>query len=230
MSKFTLNRKQQPRVRKEDDQVNNSVLLASGPVILQFCNGALSVPRRQTRRVLVPEAPWTCLFMAVDDRFIEVVEESTSSAVRSETASCEPSTKLQLRQYHEEAAPIATSFIPSAYRTHPVLTNAHLQTIGGVFFRDLEDCAYVTNVAVTVNSVVQRALNREGEQPQNDDEWFWDERQQIDTPDEDIYHVDYKYGTKEQAKGTIVLFHGLQSSSNSPLSIDLANTYHHQLG
>lgn len=176
--------------------------------------------------------PWSCLSMTEDNRIIEsteLVEELSFSAVYSDASLGDLSLLLH---FQENAAPIATSFLPSTYRPHPILTNTHLQTIGGVFFRDLEDCAYVSNVAVTAKSVVQRVLTLQRQQPQphNDNEWFWDYRQQIHTPDGDFYHVDYKYTTNEENKGTIVLLHGLQSNSNSSLSIDLAKAYHHQLG
>lgn len=147
--------------------------------------------------------------------------ESHSSAIL-------PESLARLRICQEKAAPIATSFEPTEYRPVPLLSNCHLQTIGGVFFRDLEDCAYVTSPIATIRSIVGRALNRKA---QTEDDWFWDERKRIDTPDGDFYHVDYKYATTDNnMEGTIVLLHGLQSNSNSSLSIDLANAYHGRLG
>ena len=58
---------------------------------------------------------------------------------------------------------------------------------------------------------------------------FWDFRQQINTPDGDFFHVDYKYHSEDVAnpssKGLVIIVHGLQSSSNSSLSVDLGKAY-----
>lgn len=160
----------------------------------------------------------------IDSRAQSVIlEESDSSAPLSSPVE---SKSQRLRHYQEQSAPIATSFVPTEYRPVPLLTNCHVQTIGGVFLRNLADCAYVTNPVSTVRSVVERALSRN---EQDEDDWFWDERQRIDTPDGDFYHVDYKYANTDDVDGTVVLLHGLQSNSNSSLSIDLAKAYHHQL-
>jgi len=200
---------------------------------IQFLRGAaLSIhPRQQPRHNQLSAAPWRRLTVVMNDGNAKraIQGESPPSVIAlpdlSQADTSGAPIKSQLLHYQEKAAPVATSFKPTQYRPVPLLTNCHLQTIGGVFFRDLTDCAYVTDVASTIKSVVERALNRK-----EDDVWFWDERQRIDTPDGDFFHVDYKYTNADCSEGTIVLLHGLQSNSNSSLSVDLANAYHHQLG
>jgi predicted alpha/beta-fold hydrolase len=57
---------------------------------------------------------------------------------------------------------------------------------------------------------------------------FWDQRQRISTSDNDFFHVDYKYHSDEEepsSKGLVIICHGLQSNSNSSLSVDLAKAY-----
>lgn len=174
---------------------------------------------------------------ATSDLFVAAGNEQLDATITKEVVSTGPlsgsdfpgavNDKLTLSHYQQNAAPIAASFEPSSYRPVPFLSNCHIQTIGGVFFRDVEDCAYVTDFATTAKAIVNRAMNGD-EANDDDDEWFWDERQRFDTPDGDFYHVDYKYGSNNE--GTVVLLHGLQSNSNSSLSIDLAKAYHHSLG
>ena len=142
--------------------------------------------------------------------------------ISEQSHSCTSShSQSRLRFYQKKAAPIANSFVPTTFRPFPLLTNCHLQTIGGLFLGDHTDCAYITDVGATIRAVLQRAVRGKDQE-----DWFYDERHRIDTPDGDFFHVDYKYGSNE---GTIVLLHGLQSNSNSSLCIDLATAYHHRL-
>ncbi|CAB9497251.1 Protein ABHD1 [Seminavis robusta] len=57
---------------------------------------------------------------------------------------------------------------------------------------------------------------------------FWDHRQRIKTSNNDFFHVDYKYHSRDgttSSKGLVVIVHGLQSNSNSSLSVDMGRAY-----
>lgn len=211
-----------------------TIVVCGIAAIQLLCGAAFSarIKQRQTQHARVAsDAPVGRLSLKMgEERMAEspLLKEVMSPTTFSDSRSVREDNASKLGHYQDKAAPIATSFEPSPYRPMPFLTNCHLQTIGGVFLRGLEDCAYVTDVASTVTTIVGRALNGKKENEADDDDWFWDERQRIDTPDNDFFHVDYKYGTNEE--GIVVVLHGLQSNSNSSLSIDLANAYHHQLG
>ena len=66
------------------------------------------------------------------------------------------------------------------------------------------------------------------------DEFEWDHRQRVTTPDSDFFDVDWKYSAtssshqEEAANGEkpiVLICHGLQSSSSSPLAKDMANAF-----
>jgi predicted alpha/beta-fold hydrolase len=61
---------------------------------------------------------------------------------------------------------------------------------------------------------------------------FWDERERIDTPDGDFFHVDYKWNADfpkaQKSRHMVILLHGLESSSDSPLRLDMAEAFCHQ--
>jgi predicted alpha/beta-fold hydrolase len=60
----------------------------------------------------------------------------------------------------------------------------------------------------------------------------WDERKRMTTPDGDFFHVDWKFSDSDASIGRpsrdvplVLLCHGLQSSSNSPLAKDMARAF-----
>ena len=139
----------------------------------------------------------------------------------------------RLRRCQELSARKASSFVPDAFNPVPFLTNCHLQTIAGVFLRTEPDCAYATSSGSEVLQAVARvrSLNAQTNGKTAEEECdFWDRRERIGTPDDDYFHVDYKNVDEARhesggSRGTVVLLHGLESSSNSSLSVDLATSY-----
>ena len=143
----------------------------------------------------------------------------------------------RLRRCQELSAGPAASFVPDDFNPVPFLSNCHLQTVAGVFLRMEPDCAYVAatsgsdailRAAARVRSLNARTNGRSAEEASGD---FWDRRERVGTPDFDYFQVDYKdVGGREggggsSSRGTVVLLHGLESNSNSSLSVDLATAY-----
>ena len=133
-----------------------------------------------------------------------------------------------LRNMQQKHRPIVESFEPNTFNPHPLLTNCHLQTISGVFLRKNLDCAYINDS--DVGGIVKAIADI---QSNNDQCNYWDERQRVTTScDKDFFTVDIKYAGERKtqyqsvdAKGLVVLVHGLESNSNSSLSTDMAQAY-----
>ena len=118
---------------------------------------------------------------------------------------------------------IETSFDPPP----GILSHHHVQTIGGFLLRQKGIGAYldVNNPwamarlfweYLTIKPVV--------------DQDFWDERERIDTPDGDWFHVDTKYSSTsddddddDSATPTVFILHGLESNSDSMLAKEMAH-------
>jgi len=146
---------------------------------------------------------------------------------------------------------IVKSFAPSKYNPYILLRNPHIQTILGVFLRRNPYCTYIPKPTqeLDVNDELQEALHLLPLVFQriitgliqtfihlwqtnnaNKSYSFWDERERIETADGDFFHVDYKWNNKnnegkENIRHMIIILHGLESSSNSPLSIDMADAF-----
>lgn len=149
-----------------------------------------------------------------------------------------------LRSHQRSSMTIASSFVPRQFDPPPLLSNEHLQTIGGVYLRHRPECAYLTDSGLGVGAA-WNALSglTAGDRPDETKCNYWDERERIVTTDGDYFHVDYKYfdgdvedaanGNKRvrlgrpsiESRGTIFLLHGLESNSNSSLSTNMAASY-----
>jgi hypothetical protein len=85
--------------------------------------------------------------------------------------------------------------------------------------------------------IARKILAPKSNDPTRNKEWFWDHRERIETPDGDWFHADTKCcasninggnlgGGRDdrdhQELPTVILLHGLCSSSNSSLAIDIA--------
>jgi uncharacterized protein len=125
-------------------------------------------------------------------------------------------------------------------------SNCHVQTIGGFLLRnstslmaDRECNIYYVDQSAAVAAIwklFQSALfgailrppsvSSNGKTPYQ--ATFWDNRERIDTPDGDWFHADTKYANRMVPSSSdtqpplVLLLHGLASSSNSPVSQDLA--------
>ena len=132
-----------------------------------------------------------------------------------------PQVPNKLNIYQERAGQTVSSFEPKEFKPSPWFSNCHLQTIGGVFLRDIPDCSYVVDVGPTLLALGKWALLRPNPSSK---EKYWDRRERIATPDGDWFHVDHKE-CRGESKGLMILIHGLEASSESPLSIDMAKAY-----
>jgi predicted alpha/beta-fold hydrolase len=156
---------------------------------------------------------------------------TTTTTSQSDVAATATAAAVGLKRMQEKHRPIASSFVPSPYNPHPILTNCHLQTISGVFLRKNNNCAYISDSGLGGITKVLTALSNI--HPTEDICTFWDERQRISTPcGQDFYTVDIKYAGRRKVQfqsdtsnGMVVLIHGLESNSNSSLSTDLAAAY-----
>jgi len=142
---------------------------------------------------------------------------------------------------------IVKSFVPSEYKPYLFLRNPHVQTILGVFLRRNQSCAYIPRslqresdtlgdelqealeLLPRVSQVVITGLVQHFQSKTTVKATFWDERERIDTFDGDFFHVDYKWNSVihkgQKNRHMVLILHGLESSSNSPLSIDMAQAF-----
>lgn len=127
----------------------------------------------------------------------------------------------KLHIYQEKAGQIASSFEPRAFQPSPFFSNCHLQTIGGAFWRDIPECSYVVDIGPTLLALGKWALRSRNPSLKHS---YWDRRERISTPDGDWFHVDHKK-FRGKSKGLMILIHGLEASSESSLSIDMAKAY-----
>jgi uncharacterized protein len=128
------------------------------------------------------------------------------------------STNKALTDLQQRAGPIASSFEPSAFNPISFLNNCHIQTIGAFLVRDIPYCANVVNPGKSLLAMIQRATTlKDISFP------FWEKRVRFDTPDGDFFDVDYTFSAN--AKGMVVILHGLESNSKSSLTQQMATAY-----
>jgi len=199
---------------------------------LSFCPIQRVAPRA------TPRAPYS--------RQTRFAESNTGPELTTTRRRREPANVVD-SAFQEFAHRIASTFQAREFRPSPSLTNCHLQTISGVFLRSDPDCRYIQDNNSSAGDENFKAVGKgvkllksiSGEPDTYGD--FWDVRQTIDTPDGDFFHVDYKYHSSDSStttttmmsadpssKGLVVILHGLQSNSNSSLSVDLGKAYRQQ--
>lgn len=151
------------------------------------------------------------------------------------------------QKYRETANTIASEFSATEFQPHPFLTNRHIQTIGGVYLRNSNDFKYLSDgsflglIGTSARSLLSSLWPGEEKLglTNPDREGFYEERQRFETPDGDFFDVDFKYqhsidnsdgvtNRKLSSKGMIIILHGLQSNSQSSLSVDLATAYRNE--
>jgi uncharacterized protein len=129
----------------------------------------------------------------------------------------------RLEVCQSQAAPIASSFVPNRFSPVPWLSNKHVQTIGGMFTRDMPELKYIHNndwrpgLKALAGKFANGILT--GCSPAK----YWDIRERVNTPDGDFFHADYKFVSNPM--GLVILLHGLEANSNSALTIDIAQAY-----
>jgi predicted alpha/beta-fold hydrolase len=134
-----------------------------------------------------------------------------------------------LGDLQEKAASIASSFSLDE-DFDPKIRNGHLQSILGFFLR--ESCSYVPRNENLVNFLRRIQQGFEQASPETENAGFWDERERIDTPDGDWFHADSKYychpdphDITSATAPTVLLLHGLQSSSYGNLAVEMARAF-----
>jgi uncharacterized protein len=121
----------------------------------------------------------------------------------------------------KQAHAVAASFKADSF--DPWISNSHFQTIVAYLLRDT--CAYLPKNDLV--GAVWRGWQASKKTKREDSIAFWDDRQRIETPDGDWFHVDIKYASETRSSQTplVLLCHGLESSSKSKLSQDMATAY-----
>jgi hypothetical protein len=158
-------------------------------------------------------------------RFVEHVhqvrtgQKSTKVALRTQPSLDSSSIKhdpSESSQKRRELATLAShSFESREFNPVPWARNEHLQTIMGTLFR--RESMYVQ--ADPWSSLLKALLGPK-------DDFQWDERQRMATPDNDFFDVDWKFvDHKDSEKPLVLICHGLQSDSSSPLVKDMAKAF-----
>ena len=154
--------------------------------------------------------------------------KSFSPGAQSTLSRSSPSVKdASPTELQRKAAQIASAFEPD--RFDPLITDCHAQTILGFLLRG-STAAYLPqdnplpHLISGIASSVQQANNNNN----NNQDKFWDMRERVETPDGDWFHADTKFVSKNaETAPTVLLCHGLESSSESILSQEMATAYNH---
>jgi uncharacterized protein len=148
-------------------------------------------------------------------------------------------TQNRVMELQQSSSSVVRSFDTSGEPFEPVpwLRNHHLQTVGGYVFRKLQpDLAFVPKDEAwfqTLGRMMKAVASSKAVATINGDvESFWHRRERVDTPDDDWFHVDIKFAKKDTAsapKSIVLLLHGLQSNSESPICKEMATAFldHH---
>lgn len=130
---------------------------------------------------------------------------------------------FQQEYRRKKAAMVSHSFATREFKPNWWATNSHIQTICGGLFR--KGVMYTNRTELPFPWSWALATDSDGE---NEDPLaFWDERQRMETPDGDFFDVDWKYVHEGYNPGNpiVLICHGLQSDSRSPLAQDLAGAF-----
>jgi predicted alpha/beta-fold hydrolase len=144
----------------------------------------------------------------------------------------ETSTSIGMDEIQRKSAAIISSF-ELAEQFDPKISNGHVQSILGFFLR--KSCSYVPRNESPIDLLQRIQKGFQISSKESDNAAYWDKRERIETPDGDWFHVDYKYTSNSkpttsttQPTPTVLLLHGLQSSSYGNLSVEMARAFKHQ--
>jgi predicted alpha/beta-fold hydrolase len=178
------------------------------------------------------ETSWLPTEMA---RFIEHAHETQSNENMVSQATRESSEGSQGKQpligrpkevdvRRGEAARISHSFQTREFSPEWYATNEHFQTILGSLYR--RETMYTKSKAGILRFPWANKSQESG------NEFQWDERQRMETPDGDFFDVDWKYCDSDECVGRpsdevplVLICHGLQSDSTSPLIKDMTMAF-----
>jgi predicted alpha/beta-fold hydrolase len=142
-------------------------------------------------------------------------------------------TTTKLIQLQQDAARTIATF-PVKESFEPVIRNGHAQTILGFLCR--QTCGYVAHDESPFGLLQKIRKGLASAQDESGNSQFWDHREHIASLDGDFFHADYKYvnscndnsANVLNMRPTVILLHGLQSSSYSTLSVELAEAFNQQ--
>ncbi|GKY95460.1 hypothetical protein MPSEU_000507600 [Mayamaea pseudoterrestris] len=167
-------------------------------------------------------------------RIQKSISSDTSMSEYKETAAA-----TRLEELQRKGAALIKKF-EIGEEFHPKIGKGHVQTIFGFLLR--ESCSYVPRNESPIDFVRRVQNGFKTASKEIDNAAFWDERERIETPDNDWFHVDYKYVKRrkdsdvpaspttaaQQPTPTVLLLHGLQSSSYGNLAVEMARAFANQ--
>mmetsp|Transcript_20061 Transcript_20061/g.29895 ORF Transcript_20061/g.29895 Transcript_20061/m.29895 type:complete len:470 (-) Transcript_20061:447-1856(-) len=152
-------------------------------------------------------------------------EQSEKNSMSSSSSS-PSSSVLKGKISREEAINLANTFQPGNFQPASFATNTHVQTITGFLFRNQHPLfTYWNKNGDTLKSIMSLLRQKHSKENENKHQ-FWDQRKRFETPDGDFFDVDYKFCEPSSiSRGIVIQTHGIESSSSSPTSIDLAKAF-----
>jgi len=191
------------------------ILLSTSPLVSSFSRNPFFVPQLE-HTIHTTQIP------------LHLTEVKQLDLDLDTSVSTEPIADL-LHDYQTVAQQITSSFSFQPFQpisTFPLSIlsqNNHVQTIAGTLWRDKSACTYIPSKNFFPTGIWKFFLDP-GNDTQNGLDWY-DERKCISTPDHDFFHVDFKYQNRE-SRGTVIIVHGLESNSASPLVVDMARSFY----
>lgn len=198
-------------------------------VAVSSCSIAVSAIQLQVPRIPFPSVPtnaepaWRSLddLPGADETSRTKLERRTKSRLRTRVEDLITSSG-KLKAHQRVAGALAASFEAEDFNPVPWFSNNHFQTICGYLARDIPESSYIKNgnIMPFVGAAVGSFLRRNNRAKCN----FWDEREEVRTPDGDWFHADYK-AAEGSPKGLVILLHGLEANAESALSRGIASAY-----
>lgn len=158
------------------------------------------------------------------------------------------------QELQRQAADIVSSFRPNDAFNPPFwLRNPHVQTIGGFLWREkiVRNGSYLPQgepIWMTLSRLLDRQsaslLSSQSSNIRNNNDnnttEFWHYRERVETPDGDWFHADSRshqrrsteqqqQQTAQQHPITVIIVHGLESNTNSPVVQQMALAFEQQI-
>ena len=152
---------------------------------------------------------------------VKVTESDVRGSAVTQPTQASPSTKSMSPSPLQKASfEIASSFQMGKF--DPLITDRHMQTIGGFFLRDTEAAYVPRNNPIEASKRIIRSIQTKLDKSKAKKKSFWDVRERIKTPDGDFFDVDTKFADDDKAS-MVIMLHGLESNSDSDLSHQIAS-------
>eukprot|EP00980_Cylindrotheca_fusiformis_P003705 scaffold821_cov122-Cylindrotheca_fusiformis.AAC.9 len=140
-----------------------------------------------------------------------------ASSSKSKQLKASGSSKSANATTRNRSAKISQSFLTRDFVPAPYARNPHVQTVMGALYR--KETMYAASDLPTFLSDVTRRVKTD---------FQWDERQRLETPDDDFFDVDWKIADvdfESDSVPLVIIIHGLQANSDSPLVHDMAEAF-----